>query len=571
MPGLLGNGWNDPQSAAIMALSGNMVRGDFGGGLLDASSAYQGMQESLIKRQLMQQELQQHGIALQQAQQQWNIMGPAMQRWADQSGQGQSGQGQSWQGQPMPSTSQPAIAPSAGGALGSGSPMGGQSASAPQTQGSPAGGDKFSLGNVINGAMIGRFGGPGAETAYWASQALPDSVKTNNYYGMDPSAVQAGMQRELAAKGQTNVRSGSTLTMTNPNGSISPLFTAPDTKQNANITWDRNGNPQASQIPGLVAGIQSVAKAQQSGKGSAIPYSGVDKNGNPLPVTNETDAATQGQGGPWTPQSGAAGDIAGLQREIARTPGMMATPAQKQERLAILNQELVKAQAILSQPAQATQPAAAPAASPGAIYAAPPMGAVTNANTAQDASAKAMHDSYTRMQANGATVQGATEAIDKMLDLGSKKWPVTAGAVATNQDFMNPEAAEYGKQRANLTALLAAQGGTNGTDAGRALTGDSIPDYGKPKPAIADGLGTIRNQIQMVPLKRNFLTPSFQSGDSKAYTTLENQFDQNISPSMVPLLTMPRGPAFAAALAAARKNPVMEKRLTWAAENGLLK
>ena len=173
MAGLLGNGWNDPQSAAIMALSGNMVRGDFGGGLLGAQEAYQGTQDGLLKRQLMQQEVQQHDLALQQAQQQWKIFGPAMQRWADQSGQGQPAGGQ-----PMSGASQPAIPPSAGGPLGSGSlgiPTGGQAASTPPPQAGAGGGDKFSLNNVINGKMIGMFGGAPAEAAYWEGQKLPDT------------------------------------------------------------------------------------------------------------------------------------------------------------------------------------------------------------------------------------------------------------------------------------------------------------------------------------------------------------------------------------------------------------
>lgn len=40
MAGLLGNGWDDPQSAAIMALAGGLLRGDFGGGLLGANQAF---------------------------------------------------------------------------------------------------------------------------------------------------------------------------------------------------------------------------------------------------------------------------------------------------------------------------------------------------------------------------------------------------------------------------------------------------------------------------------------------------------------------------------------------------
>jgi hypothetical protein len=52
MAGLLGQGFDDPQSSAIMALAGGLLQGNFGGGLLGANSAYQGAQEGLLKRQL---------------------------------------------------------------------------------------------------------------------------------------------------------------------------------------------------------------------------------------------------------------------------------------------------------------------------------------------------------------------------------------------------------------------------------------------------------------------------------------------------------------------------------------
>jgi hypothetical protein len=555
MEGLLGEGWNDPKSSAMMALAGGLLQGNFGAGVVGASNAYQGMQDSLLKRKLMQQDIQQHDISLQQAQQQWDIMQPALKAWAAQS---QS------QGQP-PVASQPAIAPSQGGGLGSGSygiPTGGQSAVAPSA--SAPSGDPFSLNNVVTGSMISRFGGPAAGSAYWERSKLPDSVKTNQFYGIDPASVTASMNRENAAKGNMLVRNQSTIARTNPDGSITPLFTAPDTKNNVNLTW-QNGSPQASPIPGVLESMQGVSRAQTAGAGQVLPYAGVSATGAPMPITNRTAAATQGQDNPnippSTPAERGASDVAALQRQISQVKGSLTPASTKNMQLEILNQEMVKAQA------QATT---APAA-PSAIYAAPPMGAVTNADAANKASAQTMHESYARLQSGGATANSAIEVIDKMLSLANKKWPVTAGYIATHQDAINPEAAEYGKQRANLNILMAQQGGTNGSDAGRALTGDSIPDYGKPKSAIADGLGTLRNQIILGPLKRDLVTQAYQSGDSKKYTTLENQFDQNISPSMVPLLTMPAGTQRATALKAAAQNPQTKARLEWAAQNGLFK
>lgn len=58
MAGLLGNGWDDPQSSAIMALAGGMLKSDLGGGLLGANSAYSQSKQDAAKQQYMQMQMQ---------------------------------------------------------------------------------------------------------------------------------------------------------------------------------------------------------------------------------------------------------------------------------------------------------------------------------------------------------------------------------------------------------------------------------------------------------------------------------------------------------------------------------
>jgi hypothetical protein len=67
------------------------------------------------------------------------------------------------------------------------------------------------------------------------------------------------------------------------------------------------------------------------------------------------------------------------------------------------------------------------------------------------------------------------------------------------------------------------------------------------------------------------LTPVYQSGDSKAYTTLENGFDQAIKPSMMPILTLSGDAQRAAVQAAIKANPSLHSNFEWAFKNGLLK
>lgn len=209
----------------------------------------------------------------------------------------------------------------------------------------------------------------------------------------------------------------------------------------------------------------------------------------------------------------------------------------------------------------------------GAPAAAPPLGATANANTAQQASADSMKSSYAKLQAINSSGNSALDALQKMQALAANKnSALTAGVLGTSvAPIVSPEAAEYEKQRANVISLLANQNGTNGSDAGRALTGESVPDYGKPKQAIQDGLQTQINQLRAQQLKANLLTPVYQSGDSKAYTTLENQFDQNVKPSMMPVLSLSGDAQRAAVQAALKANPTLRPNFEWAFNNGLLK
>lgn len=55
--GLLGNGFEDPRSSAVMALAGGLLKGDFGGGLLGANQAYAQTQADALKKQLVDMQL----------------------------------------------------------------------------------------------------------------------------------------------------------------------------------------------------------------------------------------------------------------------------------------------------------------------------------------------------------------------------------------------------------------------------------------------------------------------------------------------------------------------------------
>lgn len=66
--GLLGQGFEDPRSAAVMALAGGLLQGNMGAGLLGANAAYGNSQNDAMKRQFLQMQMQEHQQRLQEMQ-----------------------------------------------------------------------------------------------------------------------------------------------------------------------------------------------------------------------------------------------------------------------------------------------------------------------------------------------------------------------------------------------------------------------------------------------------------------------------------------------------------------------
>jgi hypothetical protein len=217
----------------------------------------------------------------------------------------------------------------------------------------------------------------------------------------------------------------------------------------------------------------------------------------------------------------------------------------------------------------------------GAFASAPPMGATSNANAAQQASADVMKNDYAALQSSRQSSPVVLQAYDHLIDL-AKRAPKAAnggigGMIASSgyAPYFSSDAAEYDKTRAFLISTLGKDLGKNNSDAARANLAQMIPEYGKPLQAKLDGLQQGRDQVAMKSLRGSFLTPAFNSGDTKSYTDLANQFDNNVKPSMLPTITnvlgMKPGPDRAAALSAAAKNPQMRSALELLIKGGMLK
>ncbi len=359
-----------------------------------------------------------------------------------------------------------------------------------------------------------------------------------------------------------------------PDGRITTMPAAPPPGyQNVQLP---DGSWSVNKVANGTDAVASSAEAAATGKQEATPTVAYDANGKPIFSTGGQDLRrARGQ-----PPRAEEPYMAAFDNLPPPQGGMNSTfkgqPDQVLPQIAGIKDPQERSNAYAAYANQLTNGGLTNGPS-GAVTPQQPPGLVANAEAAQKASAQTMQESYSRIKSGLSTSNAALDALNKMQALAAQKngvlqsGPLMAGPLGTFQTSVSPAMAEYEKQRANVIALLANQNGTNGTDAGRALTGESVPDFGKPKAAIADGLNTLKNQVIAQQIKANFLTPSYQAGDSKTYTNLENQFDQNVSPSMVPILTMPAGPARAAALQNMRKQPGMEAKLNWAITNGLIK
>lgn len=418
---------------------------------------------------------------------------------------------------------------------------------------------KYGNQNLLRSLAINALGGDQASGAFWKDQESTDAAKRGRELGYTIAQDRTNEDEKRFKDNYispVNARPGSILRDPKTN---KPMAFNPHVPDGFIPSFDSSGNVNGMQaIPGALSAIGGVEQAKTLGVGEATPTVAYDAGGKPLFSTKATDVR-RATGSPPAGSGIVENDPKAGAREIARITESLPAVTDPASRKLLQDQVIeLKRQA-----------AAYPQT--GSVMPKLPPGLEANADAAQKASAQTMHESYGKLQSGNASTHSTLEAIDKMLKLGASKNWMQVGPLATKTTAISPDAAEYEKSRANLIALIGQQNGSGGTDAARAITGESVPDFGKPQAAIADGLGTLRNQALVQQAKANFLTPHYQAGDSKQFTQKQNEFDQNISPSMMPILRIAAGPERAALLQKAAKDPDMKTRLNWAIENGLLK
>jgi hypothetical protein len=170
--------------------------------------------------------------------------------------------------------------------------MGNQPAQSQQPQPMQSGGGSFGLSpDAFLGAAMGGRGELGK--AIVAANSVPDALKLNRMLGISDATTADATRRELATKGQWNLRGGSTLGTTDANGVPTPLYTAPSTAENAQFSY-KNGVLSSAPIENMTTNVQAMRKAETSGVNEVTPQEGVDPITGERKFTNKLNAATGG-------------------------------------------------------------------------------------------------------------------------------------------------------------------------------------------------------------------------------------------------------------------------------------
>ena len=524
----------DPQTMASLQLAGGLLSpGSFGQGLSRGIAGYQGSMAGSQEMQLRQQQIlaaQQEqkikDIQLQQSTRMFDLQTPFLeQAVARMRGQAPGGAA------PMAS---PGVMPTDG--MGS-APS--QQSSQPQQAQQPQQGGGSMFPGVNDEAAFGVIGTGGfaklPEMIMKANEPT-ELVKTMRQAGIDPNSAlgRQYLQSNLAKTNYIAPLNSRVGAIVRDPITQQPIAFNPQIPEGSAPHFDASGNViSVGPIDGVLPAVGALARAKAGGEGSVLPYAGVGANGQPLPVTNRTAAATQGDApipvrsaASTPPEPSRTGSAASIQAQIdmvRSNGGQPITAAMKpaiDREVRDLQNQLLRANS-----------------GGGSIYASAPLGAAEGAKNAQDTmtgsfrSVMAANSSAQTVQArlssinqlaSSAITGGETEYRDAANNLLSIAFPGDVGKQATDRktagDLIDKNAAQI---------ALAIGAGSNGTDALRSLAAASNPGRKMTPQAITEAVAQLQGSAQIQQAKASLLTPLFTSGDPSAYVKAEQEFDKN--------------------------------------------
>lgn len=419
-----------------------------------------------------------------------------------------------------------------------------------------------------------------------AAQMPTDITKMGVQGGMSPDQIQAANAAGVNKANYiapVNARPGAIL---RDPLNMQPMAFNPQIPTGGTPMFDASGNVIGIRpIAGAADITSQMAAAKTAGEGSALPYAGVDAQGNPLPVTNRTAAATGslplplrnnnpgavspgGQVAQYPdlqtglqamdqnlanyagkPDAGTLGQVitkwvgsppnapAYIKDVTARlgiganTPVDLTNPAQRQAiATAIMLHE--------NGPSSVFRPGQGASSAPagGQIYAAPPMGAQQFAN----GQVKQMQDRWTSLRDQNTSAQTVVSQLQNIAQLAPQ---AITGAEADRRAYMNgllslvgvpgaqdaKTATDLLDKYSNQIIAKLGQGGL-GTDAARSIISAGNPNAHMTVPAIQEAVRNLSGQYQMVQAKTGVLQQFANGNDPAGYTKAESTFDKNADP-----------------------------------------
>jgi hypothetical protein len=319
MAGLLGDGWEDPRSAAMMALSGGLLRGDFGGGLLGANAAYGNSQNDAMKRQFLQAQMAEAQAQAEQRKQQTML----------------AQRQQEMQNQFL---------------YGGGSPMGGSGGSASPQGAGMAGGAPGGAGGVL--ALSQRLGIPPeaiqADVVFNGGKKISEllakhgarDMQVSNGYAYDRNQLGAGFMPQMNVSNDgksTMVRIGpdGLPVVQAPRGALDTYAGYQNVQEGTRANYDVMPVTPAGQPPQMTTRGALATNPQVQGRITPAMQAARDVDRGAILQQELTKAKTQLQAalsvGDMSAAARAQADIASLNREIGGRSASVGMPLQSPE------------------------------------------------------------------------------------------------------------------------------------------------------------------------------------------------------------------------------------------------
>lgn len=423
---------------------------------------------------------------------------------------------------------------------------------APQTpsQPTPTMGGNFSMPNLLRSMSIGALGGDAAQGAFWKNQEIPDAVKTSDAYGQNRGEIGALTTQKLRKEATNPTPLGRTHYI-DQHGDIQPLLpqipgqvdipdiTAPGGFRYAPATGAAAGLKAAASIP-------EVAKAEQTTQQVWDPTANDGKGGMVFKTAAQIAAASNSPSGPTPPQL-----AAGL-RTTGDAPvklpngnySAQVPPQRQQQRTDVRRQTLVDE---LRNPKNTPGDNAAiqkelsalpPQAGGQPFAAAPPPGAITEAEAAATNRQSTMKDEYTKVSTQSSTAQ---DLIAKLQSIKQAAPGATLGPGTDRRDLLNGILALGGFSAAKDAATASSLVDQNAADIARTMGGNQAATVealhtltGNPRSMVDPGkvADTLIAPLQVYQDRAALVTPHYIKGDAGNFLTKKQAFDTAADPRL---------------------------------------